>query len=161
MKELREREAEVLRLKKVLQGILRHAAGFCDMTILDDKEDKVFREVFQNGSVNSFVHKIKQEVLEEQKEKRRRRRRKSAKKRKNKAARITVEETVTHAQPPAEGAEPGAAGPTTEQQCVICNNHSGDVPCQSDDCNNMICWFCWGELTDDSKLCPSCAGKET
>jgi len=164
MKELREREAEVDRLKKVMQGILRHAAGFCDMTILDDKEGKIFREVFEDGTVTGFTRKIRRQVLEEQRAKRRRRRQKSAKKRKDQAARITVEQTETAA--PAALATGEAQVATVELPavsdpiCSICQQSTGDVPCEREGCTNMICWFCWGDLADGAKLCPSCSKEE-
>lgn len=177
LRQLRNREEEIRQLKAVLQGLVRHAASHCGMTILSEKDEKAFRAVFENG-VESFIYQTKKQAIEEYTGTKKRKRQQKATKNKpkikatitstSKAARITIEETI-ETKPtalPSRDAKveivdtpPPAPNPTLEPLCAICLENNGDITCEH--CSNMICWYCWGKMdeTNQPKLCTSCKEK--
>jgi len=179
LRELRQQEEEIRQLKAVLQGLVRHAAGYCGMTVLSEKDEAAFKDVFENG-VESFIYQTKKSAVEEHKKAQQRKRKrkkckKPTKRSAGKAARLTVEVNETIETRPAtlhtgearvetiDLPPPPKEKPVTLQPlCAICNERNGDVPCEAEDCSNTICWYCWGELDDSSqpKLCTSCQKKQ-
>lgn len=160
MKQLRDREEEIRQLKAVLQGLVRHAASHCGMTVLSEKDEKAFKDVFENG-VESFIYQAKKQALEEYKATQKRKRKQKKKIVENKASRLIIEEietrpVTTHTGEARE--ETVDLPPSLNAPCSVCSEKTGDVPCEGDDCSNMVCWYCWGEM-DDPKLCPECQNK--
>lgn len=183
LKDLRQREDEIRKLKQMIQGLIRHAANYCDMTVLSEKDAKAYHEVFDKG-VESFIFRIKQEALKESRVKKKRRRPIRKKKKENissKVSRISFDKV-----PEYEHEEKGVAEyqnletlpavlhtgearvetidlpPSNNTTCPVCNRAYGDVPCEGG-CEKMICWFCWSEMDEKSpgqlKLCPECNEK--
>jgi len=162
LKDVRQREEEVRQLKKMIQGLIRHASTYCDMTVLSDKDAEAYHEVFDKG-VESFIFKIKQEALEEAKVKRKRATKKTKKNTSKKVNRLALDEPVDATPAPDHAGYPMPIANdlpvSTVATCPICNQAAGDVPCEGG-CQEMICWFCWGEMDEKSpgqpKTCPAC-----
>lgn len=180
-KKLHQREEEIRTLKAVLQGIVRHAAEKSDMTVLSGKDEEAFREVFEHG-VETFKVRLKKEWEQEARAKNRRKRRKKKRKTASttsseRAKRLKFDEPTTPAteeqivtmpeKTVAATIHTGEARVETidlpvsaASICPICNQNTGDVPCEAEGCDKLICWFCWGELEEkhpgEPKLCPSC-----
>jgi hypothetical protein len=181
-KKLHQREEEIRTLKSVLQGIVRHAAEKSDMTVLSGKDEEAFRDVFEHG-VETFKIRLKKKWEREAmaKKKRNRRRKKPTTQLSDRAKRLKLDE-------PSEPRPDEQIATTPKQEtvfvplhtgearvetielpvsadsiCPICNQNTGDVPCEGD-CDRLICWFCWGELEEkapgEPKLCNHCKNEE-
>ena len=183
LKDLRQREEEIRKLKQMIQGLIRHASTYCDMTVLSEKDAEAYHEVFDKG-VDSFIFRIKKEALEASRVKKRRRRPIRKKKKENissKVSRISFDKTPepeheNHAEVENRNLQTLPAvlhtgearvetidrPPSNSVICPICNSADGDVPCEGG-CERMICWFCWSEMEEKSpgqiKLCPECNEK--
>lgn len=192
-KKLHQREEEIRTLKSVLQGIVRHAADKSDMTVLSGKDEEAFREVFEHGVETFKVRLRKEWEQEARAKKRRKRRKKKRKitstSSSERAKRLQFDQTTeTKTKEAIENQRSENEIVTTPDQtvsvafntgeartetielpvsaasiCPICKQNTGDVPCESEGCEKLICWFCWGELEEkspgDPKLCPSCRGE--
>ena len=178
-KKLHQREEEIRTLKAVLQGIVRHAAEKSDMTVLSGKDEEAFREVFEHG-VETFKVRLKKEWEKEaraKKKRKRRRKKKTTTQPSERAKRLkldepsdpkpeenivtTPERTVSATLHTGEARVETIDLPVSAAAiCPICNQNTGDVPCEAEGCDKLICWFCWGELEEKApgqpKICPSC-----